>query len=94
MHPVKVNALPIQCFECHQWGHKKANCPNKNSTKKEFEPPLPTQKEAFLNFNKNQPKGGASVQPKNVKINYISVKAEGEEQAQIYAALDPNGLKC
>ena len=26
-----------------------------------------------------------------MKINYISVKTEGEEQAQIYAALDPSG---
>ena len=45
---VKVNALPvnqigcqIQCFECHEWGHKKAECPNKNNTKKEVQPPLP-----------------------------------------------------
>ena len=30
-------------------------------------------------------------QPKNVKINYTSVKTKGEEQAQIYAALDPSG---
>ena len=26
-----------------------------------------------------------------MKINYISVKTEDEEQAQIYAALDPSG---
>ena len=45
---VKVNALPvnqsgrqIQCFECRQWGHKKAECPNKSNIKKEVQPPLP-----------------------------------------------------
>ena len=52
---------------------------------------MPTQKETFLKCNKNQSKGGVSTQPKNVKINYISVKIEGEEQAQIYVALDPSG---
>ena len=98
VQPVKVIALPvnqsgrqIQCFECYQWGHKKANCPNKGNKKKEFWPPLPTQKEAFINHNKNPPQGRAPTQPKNIKINYISVKVEGEEQAQIYAALDPSG---
>ena len=67
MQLVKVNALPIkqsghqiQSFECHQWGHKKANFPNKNNKKEELQSPLPTQKEALLNLNKNQPKGGVS----------------------------------
>ena len=54
---VKANALPvnqsgrqIQCFECQQWGHKKADCPNK---KKTFRQSLPLQKEVFQNQNKN-----------------------------------------
>ena len=95
---VKVNALPvnqsshqIQCFECCQWGHKKAKCPNKNNTKKEVWPPLPPQKEAFKSRNNNCPQEKDPAQPKNVKINYISAKNEGEEQAQIYAVLDPSG---
>ena len=61
---VKANALPInqsgwqiQCFECQQWGHKKADCPNKANKKKTFRPPLPTQKGAFLNQTRNQNKG-------------------------------------
>ena len=36
---VKANALSInqggrqiQCFQCQQWGHKKADCPNKKKT--------------------------------------------------------------
>ena len=84
MQPVKVNALPlnesgcqIQFFEWCQWGPKKANFPNKNKNKKEFWPPLPTQKETFLNRNKNESKGWIFGQPKNVKINYVSVKIEG-----------------
>ena len=64
---------------------------NKNNKKKGATPPLPTQREAFINHNKNPPQGKAPIQSNNVKINYISVKAEGEEHAQIYAALDPSG---
>ena len=95
---VKANALPInqsggqiQCFEIHQWGHKKDDFPNKASKKNTFCPPLPLQKEAFQNWNKNQNKGKIFKQPRNVKINYVSIKDEQEEQAQIYAALDPSG---
>ena len=80
---VKANALPInqsgrqiQCFECHQWGHKKANYPNKANKRKKFEPPLPTQKEDFLNWTKNQNKGKIPEHLRNVKINYVSVKDE------------------
>ena len=96
--PVKVNALPvfqsgkhIQCFECRQFGHKKEECPNKDTKKNVSRPALPPQKQAFQNRNRNQPRGPAPVQPKVVKANYVSVKEEAEEQAQIYAALDPSG---
>ena len=41
VQPVKVNALPvnqsgrqIQCYGCQQWGHKKADCPNKGNNQK------------------------------------------------------------
>ena len=92
---VKANALPInqsgrqiQCFECQQWGHKKVDCPNK---KKTFRQPLPLQKETFQSWNKNWNKGKILEQLRNVKINYVNVKDEQEEQAQVYAALDPSG---
>lgn len=82
---VRVNALPenqsgrqVQCHKCQQWGHKITQCPVKN---------LPTQKELFKNRNKNQ----QADPPKNVKINYVQVSDEMEEQA--HAALDPNGQK-
>ena len=95
---MKINALPvnqsgrqIQCFGCRQWGHKKADWPNKSDIKKQIQPPVPPQSEAFNNRNKKPPQAKAQSKPPNVKINYISVKAEGEEQAQIYAALDPSG---
>ena len=93
----RVNALPItqsgkhvQCFECRQFGHKKAECPNKDK-KNVPRPALPPQKQAFQNRNRNQPRGPAPAQLKAVKVNYVSVKEEAEEQAQIYAALDPSG---
>ena len=98
MQQVKANALLVnqsgrqtQCFECQQWGHKRTNCPNKANKKKTFSPPLPTLKESFQNQNKNQNKQNILEQLKNVKINYVSIKDEQEEQAQIYAALDPSG---
>ena len=92
---VKANALTvnqsgrqIQCFECQQWGHKKADCPNK---KKTFYLPLPPQKEAFQKQNKNLDKGRIPKQPWNVKINHVNMKYEQEEQAQSYVALDLSG---
>ena len=51
----------------------------------------PLRKEAFLNRNRNQNKGKSLEQLKNVKINYVSIKDKQEEQAQVYAALDPSG---
>ena len=95
---VKENALPvnqsgewIQCFECQQWGHKKVDCPNKANKKKTFQPPLPNQKEAFPNRPKNQNKGRITDQLRNVKINYVNINDEQEEQAQVYGAQDPSG---
>ena len=32
-----------------------------------------------------------ATQPKDVKVNHVSIKKEMEEQAQIYVALDPSG---
>ena len=103
---MKVNALPvnqsgrqIQCYGCQQWGHKKADCPNKGNNQKKvgnslshsLPPSLPSQEEAFKNRNKKPPQAKTQAKAPNVKINYIRVKTEGEEQAQIYAALDPSG---
>ena len=92
----QVNALPInqsncqiQCFECRECGHKKANCPNKIAKKRTFQPPLPTQREAFLNRNKNRSTGQASTQPTNVKVNYVSLKDEQDEQAKYSIIEEP-----
>ena len=92
----QVNALPVnqsgrqmQCFECRGWGHKKANCPNKTAKERTFRPPLPTQREAFLNRNKNQSTGQASTQPTNVKVNYASLKEEQDEQAKYSIIEEP-----
>ena len=65
--------------------------PNKANKGKTFGLPLPTQKESFLNRIKNQNKEKILEQLRNVKINYVSVKDEQEEQAQVYPTLDPSG---
>ena len=95
---MKVNALPItksgkplQCYECHQWGHKKTDYPSKGTRQANPRPGLPFQKGVFQNRNRSQPKRANCSQPKNVTINLVSVKDEIEEQAQIYATLDPSG---
>ena len=41
---------------------------------------MPTQREAFLNGNKNQSIGQASIKPKNTHVNYVSFKEEQDEQ--------------
>ena len=92
--PVNQIGYQIQCYGCQQWGHKKSDCPNKSNIKKRVRPSLPSQNEAFNNCKKKPPQAKAQAQPSNVKINYISVKTKGEEQAQIYAALDPSGRNC
>ena len=83
---VKVNALlvnqsgkQIQCSDCRQWGHRRADCPNKRVKRQETRTPLPTQREAFASRNRNQSKGETSAQPKNVQVNHINVKEELEE---------------
>ena len=81
MLPINQSNGQLQCFECRGWGHKKASCPNKIAKKKTFQPPLPTQREAFLNRNKNQSTGQASTHPKNVNIHYVNLKEEHEDQA-------------
>ena len=92
----QVNALPvnkssrqIQCFECGGWCHKKAKCPNKIAKKRTFQPPLPTQREAFLNRNKNRSIGQASTHPTDVKVNYVSLKDEQDEQVKYSIIEEP-----
>ena len=55
--PVNQSGQQIQCFECQQWEHKKADYPNKANKTKISRPLLPPQKEAFHNQNKNPNKG-------------------------------------
>lgn len=96
--PVQVKALPItqsgkpiQCFECKEWGHKKVDCP-KAKLKAPARPPLPPQHKAFLNRRQggqNRPAPGNL--PRAATVNHASVKEEMEEQAHVYAALDPSG---
>ena len=50
---------------------------------------MPTQREAFLNRNKNQSTGQASTQPTNVKVNYVSLKDEQDEQAKYSIIEEP-----
>ena len=50
---------------------------------------MPTQREAFLNRNKNQSTRQASTQPTNVKVNYVSLKDEQDEQAKYSIIEEP-----
>ena len=77
--PVNQRGCQIQCYGCQQWGHKKADCPNKDNNKKRARPSLPPQGEAFNNCNKKPPQEKAQDKPPNIKINYISLKTKGEK---------------
>ena len=96
--PMQVKALPvtqsgrsIQCYECKEWGHKRVDCP-KAKLKAPTRPPLPPQRKAFLTRNQGvQNRQTLGQPPKATTVNYVSVKEEMEEQAQVYAALDPSG---
>ena len=66
----------------------------KVTIRRESDLPYHLKEEAFNNRNKKPPHAKAQAKPPNVKKNYISVKTEGEEQAQIYATLDPSGRNC
>ena len=96
MNNVQVKALlvtqsgkPVHCFECKEWGHKKASCPNKRLP---FRSPLTPQRKAFLNQNQGgQNRQGNGKPLKNSTVNHVTITEEVEEQAHIYAALDPKG---
>ena len=129
-HSVQVNALPItqsgrpiQCYNCQEWGHKKAECPKgtrsqlprptpvfQNKASPQFIPlqrnhvqPIRNSGPVRRNFAQTQQNcpplnvtTQATIQaprnpPKATTINHVSVKEELEEQAHIYAALDPSG---
>ena len=89
--PVNQSGRQIQCYECQQFGHKRAECPNKNGERNGFCPPLPPQRRVFQSRPRNQPKPNASNLSKEATVNYVRVEEEAEERAQIYAALDPSG---
>ena len=93
---VQAKALPVTqigklvyCFECKEWGHKKASCPNKRVP---FCSPLTPQHKAFLNRNQGgQNRQGNGKPLKNSTVNHVTITEEVEEQAHIYVALDPKG---
>ena len=98
VQPVRVNALPVtqsgrgpQCYDCQQWGHKRAQCPARVGKKGFARNPIPAPNPAFANQRRNPPKAAAPGPPKSVKVNYVQVCDEAEEQANVYAALDPSG---
>ena len=61
--PVNQSGRQTQCYGCQQWGHKKADCPNKGNNKKRVQPSLPPQEEVFNNRNKKQPQEKAQAKP-------------------------------
>ena len=103
VQPVRVNALPVtqsgrpfQCFDCKGWGHKWVDYPlRRQSQGSHYQNPGPPRQ--LHNF-KNQVRNTSNPNPVNQRpnptptksiANYVSVNDELEEQAQIYAALDP-----
>ena len=101
VQPVRVNALPInqsgrqiQCHKCYEWGHKKADCPSNTPGQANPRLVLPSQREAYQNCNNGQPKKQNYSQSQKVTINFVSIRDEINEQAQIYAALDPSRYNC
>ena len=93
----RVNALPVnqsdrptQCFDCHQWGHRRTECPNKPKGN-----PFPraialAQRNNAQNQNNNQAKKANPAQVQNAKVNHVTIDEIEEEQDEIYAALDPS----
>ena len=80
---------PSQCFDCHQWGHRKTECPNKLPRNPFPRANANSQRNNAQNCN-NQAKKANLVQNQNAKANHVTLE-EIEEQAEIYAALDPSG---
>ena len=95
----RVNAIPvtqtgrgIQCFDCKQWGHHRANCRNKVPQRGRPHTTLPSQEKAFANRQGN-PSPRKNPEPNQpVNINYVDISEEAEEQAEVYATLDPSGM--
>ncbi len=87
--PVNQSGRPIQCYGCQEWGHKKRDCPKGRTPGC---PALPPQRNAFLNRNQGGPnRQNPRNQPATAKVNHVTITEETEEQAHIYAALDPKG---
>ena len=67
----------------------KASCPNKRVP---FRSPLTPQRKAFLARNQGGQNRQDNGKPlKNSTVNHVTITEEVEEQAHIYAALDPKG---
>lgn len=101
VQPAKVNAIPtaqtgrgMQCFDCLQWGHHRADCPNKVQQRGRPRATLPSQEKAFANWQ-GSPSPRKTPRPnQSVNVNYVDVSKEAAEQAKVYAALDPSGRNC
>ena len=89
--PINQSGRQIQCFECHQFGHKRVDYLNKNNKRNIPCHFLPLQNQVSQNQNRNQSKPTTSNLTKGTTANYISLKEQAKEQAQIYADLDPSG---
>ncbi|MCO5597053.1 hypothetical protein L7F22_051127 [Adiantum nelumboides] len=87
--PVTQSGKSIQCFGCKEWGHKAASCPKKQTP---LRSPLIPQRKAFLGRNQGGRNQQGNNKPmKTSTVNHVTSTEEVDEQAHIYAALDPRG---
>ena len=97
VQPARVNAVPvtqngrgIKCYDCQQWGHHRSNCPNKNFQRGRPRAALPSQEKEFAK-TQGIPSPRKNTRPnQQANENYVDVSEEAEEQAEVYAALNPN----
>ena len=50
-----------------------------------------TQEKVFANHNRDPPPRGNPGTAQPVKVNFVRFSDQAEEQAEVYAALDPSG---
>lgn len=82
----RVNAIPktyndrgVQCYDCKQWGHRKAECPNKKPKRGRLHTALLPQERVFVNRQGDLSPGENPGPTLPIKVNYIRASNEAKE---------------